>query len=107
MQRVIGRLAGHRVDISPYIRRRDLLCQRLAAMGYELRKPEGTFYLFPQAPGGDDMAFIKALQKELILAVPGSGFGAPGYFRIAFCVNEGVIERSMDGFEKVIKESLS
>ena len=106
MQRVIGRLAGNRVDISPYIRRRDLLCQSLAAMGYELRKPEGTFYLFPQAPGGDDMAFIKALQEELILAVPGSGFGAPGYFRIAFCVDEGVIERSLEGFERVIKRFL-
>lgn len=103
MQRVIGRLAGQRVDISPYVRRRDMLCKSLSDMGYELIRPEGTFYLFPRAPGGDDMAFVDALRQELILTVPGSGFGTPGHFRIAFCVDETVIERSLPGFEKVIR----
>ena len=47
-------------------------------MGYEFARPQGAFYLFPKAPGGDDLAFASALQEERVLAVPGSGFGAPG-----------------------------
>lgn len=102
MQQVIGRVAGTRVDIEPYIRRKEILCSGLSKMGYEFAEPEGTFYLFPKAPGGDDMAFVQALQEELILTVPGRGFGTPGYFRIAFCTGEDVIERSLPSFEKVI-----
>ena len=102
MQRAIGKLAGHKVDITPYVRRKELLCENLRSMGYEFSDPEGTFYLFCKAPGGDDMEFVKALQEELILAVPGRGFGTPGYFRIAFCVGEDVIERSLPAFERVI-----
>ena len=101
MQRVVVRLAGLTVDLTPYTRRRNLLCKNLKAMGYELIEPEGTFYLFPRAPGGDDMAFVEALQKELVLTVPGRGFGSPGHFRMAFCVGEEVIERSFGAFEKV------
>jgi aspartate aminotransferase len=64
--------------------------------------PKGAFYFFPQAPGGDDVAFVARLRDQRILAVPGSGFGYPGYFRLAFCVGEEVIERSLDGFKKAI-----
>ena len=103
MQRVVGALPGQGVDIRPYERRKTLLCNGLRAAGYEFADPDGTFYLFPKAPGGDDMAFIEALQDELVLAVPGRGFGAPGYFRISYCVDEAVIERSLPAFEKVIK----
>jgi aspartate aminotransferase len=73
-------------------------------MGYEFVKPGGTFYLFPKAPGRDDMAFVKVLQEKLVLTVPGSGFGAPGYFRIAYCTSEETIERSFDAFEYAIKK---
>jgi aspartate aminotransferase len=103
MQRVVGRLVGHRVDITPYVRRRELLCSGLEALGFELVRPDGTFYLFPKAPGGDDLAFVEALQEELVLTVPGRGFGKPGYFRIAFCVDDEVISGSLNGFERVIK----
>ncbi len=103
MQRVVGRLPGHGVDITPYVRRKNLICGGLEKMGYEFTEPDGTFYLFPKAPGGDDMVFIQALQEELVLTVPGRGFGTPGYFRIAYCVDEGIIERALPAFERVIK----
>jgi len=67
-----------------------------------MARPEGAFYLFPKAPGGDDLAFVRALQDELVLAVPGRGFGLPGYFRIAYCVDQAVIERSLEGFRRAI-----
>jgi aspartate aminotransferase len=103
MQRVIQHLQGRSIDVSLYQRKRDMLCKGLEMLGYEFQKPEGAFYLFPRAPGGDDLKFVEALQKELILTVPGRGFGLPGYFRIAFCVDDGVIERSMDGFARAIR----
>jgi len=103
MQRVIGSIQGASVDISAYARKRDILCDGLAACGYEFIKPAGAFYLFPKTPI-DDVEFVGLLQKELILTVPGSGFGRPGHLRIAFCVNDDTIINSMPGFKKVMME---
>jgi aspartate aminotransferase len=86
-----------------YQHKRDLLCDGLAKLGYEFIRPKGTFYLLPKAPGGDDLGFVQILQEQLVLTVPGRGFGTPGYFRIAFCVDDGVIERSMKGFGRAIE----
>lgn len=104
MQRVVSQLQGVGVDPAVYRKRRDLLCGGLADRGYEFVKPKGTFYLMPQAPGGDDIRFVSRLQQERILTVPGRGFGLPGYFRIAFCVSEDVIKGSFGGFENAIRE---
>jgi aspartate aminotransferase len=104
MQRVVQKIQGISVDAGKYQKRRDLLCARLAKMGYQFITPGGTFYLFPKAPGGNDMKFVEALQEKLVLTVPGTGFGAPGYFRIVFCVPEETIERAMPGFEYAIKK---
>ncbi len=102
MQRVVASLQGASVDISIYKRKRDLLCQGLAEAGYEFVTPPGAFYLFPRSPIADDVKFVKALQEERILVVPGSGFAGPGYFRIAFCVDDQTIVNSMEGFKKVL-----
>ncbi|MGB8992176.1 MAG: pyridoxal phosphate-dependent aminotransferase [Desulfobaccales bacterium] len=98
MQRVVGSLADVSLDIAPYLRRRDLFCDILAEAGYEFIRPKGAFYLFPQAPGGDDLSFVARLKEENILAVPGRGFGRAGYFRLAFCVSEQVIRAAAPGF---------
>ncbi len=104
MQRVIARLQGEVVDVGIYREKRDLFCGALSRMGYRFSKPEGAFYLFPEAPGGDDLALVEALKEENILVVPGRGFALPGYFRIAYCVDTGVIERSLPGFERVARK---
>ena len=66
-------------------------------------KPQGAFYLFPQSPEPDDVAFVqKALQYNLLL-VPGRGFAMPGYFRLAYCVDFKTIERALPAFEKLAK----
>ncbi len=103
MQRAVAGLLGESVDTSLYKRKRDRLCDGLASFGYEFIKPEGAFYLFPRTPVEDDVAFVGALQQENILTVPGSGFGGPGHFRIAYCVSDEVIERALPGFERVIR----
>jgi aspartate aminotransferase len=104
MQRVIARIQGVTVDVEEYRKKRELLCDGLSSIGYEFIKPGGTFYLFPKAPRGDDIEFVRALTKRKILTVPGSGFGWPGNFRIAFCVDDATIANSMKGFEETFKE---
>lgn len=104
MQRILPQVQGLCVDVREYERKRDLLCEGLAAAGYTFTKPEGAFYLFPRSPIPDDVVFVRALLEENILAVPGVGFGTPGFFRIAYCVDDRVIERSMEGFRRVIKK---
>jgi aspartate aminotransferase len=103
MQRVIARMQGASVDITAYSRKRELLCNGLLESGYDFVKPPGTFYLFPQTPIADDVEFVRALQKELILVVPGSGFGGPGHFRIAFCVSDQTIINALPGFKRVMQ----
>ncbi|MFO7840143.1 MAG: pyridoxal phosphate-dependent aminotransferase [Desulfosalsimonadaceae bacterium] len=103
MQRVISGLQGESVDISHYARKRELLCDGLRDCGYDFVRPPGTFYLFPRSPIADDVQFVQALQEELILAVPGSGFGGPGHIRLAFCVDDATITNAMPGFANAIK----
>ncbi len=105
MQHVVKYLQDSSVDIACYQRQRDLLYQNLTDMGYSIVKPGGTFYIFPKSPIPDDVAFVRALQKYNVLTVPGSGFGTPGYFRIAYCVEDRVIEGSLKGFKAAAKES--
>jgi aspartate aminotransferase len=104
MQRVVGAIQGACVDISEYEKKRDLLCNGLTECGYQFVKPSGAFYLFPQTPIPDDVKFVQALQEELILTVPGSGFGGPGHFRIAFCVADDTIINAIPGFKKVMEK---
>ena len=100
-----GRLRrlGSQVDASIYDERRKVMAEVLHDAGYEFQMPRGAFYFFPKAPGGDDLAFVKRLAKELVLAVPGSGFGGPGHFRLAFCVDKAVILRAAPGFKRALK----
>ncbi|HIJ77953.1 MAG: pyridoxal phosphate-dependent aminotransferase [Desulfobulbaceae bacterium] len=102
MQRVVAKLQGVTVDCSVYTRRRELFCQILQAAGYEFIPPKGAFYLFPKSPLADDTAFVRLLAEQKILAVPGQGFGMPGYFRLAFCVEDKVIAGAAEGFNKAM-----
>jgi aspartate aminotransferase len=104
MQRLLPAVQGLTVDVKLYQKKRDIFCEGLSRIGYDLVKPEGAFYLFPRSPIPDDIAFVQALKEELILVSPGMGFGTPGYFRIAYCVPDVTIEKSLAGFEKVFKK---
>ena len=104
MQRVVGKIQGACVNIFEYERKRNLFCDGLADAGYDFIKPSGAFYLFPKTPIPDDVEFVQALKEELILAVPGSGFGGPGYFRIAYCVDDETIVKAIPGFKRVMEK---
>jgi aspartate aminotransferase len=104
MQRLVARLQGVRLDPATYQRRRDRVLGALWEMGYECVRPEGAFYLFPRAPGGDDLRFYEALARHLVLVVPGTGFGTPGFFRIAYCVEDEVLDRALPRFGAALRE---
>lgn len=104
MQRIVAELTDVTVDITPYKKRRDLLAGGLKNAGYSFPMPEGAFYIFCKSPLADDVKFVQHLQKFNILAVPGSGFGGPGYFRIAYCVPEDVIKRSIPKFKEALEK---
>jgi len=104
LQLAIAQLQGVTVDVSIYQRRRDMFCEGLAAAGYEFNIPEGAFYLFPKSPIADDVQFLNILKQELILAVPGVGFGAPGYFRLSYAVPDATITGSFKGFKRALEK---
>ena len=104
-QKVIARCAGLRPDLQAYDRNRRALYEGLTAMGYEMAKPDGAFYLFIKAPGGDANAFSEKAKERDLLLVPGDGFGCPGYFRICYCVSYDMIQRSLPVFRALINKS--
>ena len=100
LQRIVSFLGDVKVDVRPYEKRRNILMEGLGSAGYEFARPDGAFYLFCRAPGGDDIRFVQHLQKYNILVVPGAGFDGPGHFRIAYCVPEDMIKRSIPKFKE-------
>ena len=101
MQRLVAPLQKNSVNVRVYEEKRDLFYHSLKSFGYRIVKPQGAFYIFPKAPIEDDLAFVKDLQSRRILTVPGRGFGKPGYFRIAYCVEKKVIEGALPGFREI------
>ena len=120
MQRIVAGLTEERVDVSIYARRRDAFMKVLDAAGIEYSVPEGAFYLFCKVPQQravnseqrvinneqltDDRAFVEHLKKFLVLGVPGSGFGKPGWLRFAYCIEEKIISASREAFKAAMKE---
>ena len=103
MQRLVAGLQNVSVDIEIYRHKRDLLYEKLTELGFATVKPEGGFYFFPRSPLEDDIKFVETAQEFGILLVPGAGFGAPGFFRIAYCIDDDVINRSLPAWGKLAK----
>ena len=105
MQRVVAKLQRSSVDMSQYLRKRDIIHSGLTKIGYRCNLPDGGFYLFPKSPMPDDVAFVDLLKSKLVLVVPGVGFGMGGYFRASYCVEDQVLHGSLDGFAEAFKEA--
>ena len=104
LQKVIARCAHLRPNLASYDRNRKFLYEELTAMGYEMARPDGAFYMFVKAPGGDSEAFSKKAMEKDVLLVPGDSFGCPGYLRICYCVSYDMIRRSLPAFKALITE---
>lgn len=93
------------VDAAPYEAKRNALCGALEKIGYDVQRPEGAFYVFLKTPIPDDVAFVRLLAEQGVLAVPGTGFGRPGFIRLSLTVEMATIERSIPGFAKAFAAS--
>lgn len=104
-QRVVARCQDASVPVEKYQELRDLFCDCLDRAGLEYIRPQGAFYLFPKTPIPDDVKFVNMLLKERVLAVPGSGFGRPGYMRLSYCVTREEIIGAAGIIERVAKQA--
>lgn len=104
LQQAIARCVHLRPDLQVYDRNRTTLFDALTAMGYEIAKPDGAFYLFVKAPGGNAAAFSQKAKEKDLLVVPGDDFGCPSYFRICYCVSHEMILKSLPVFQALIDE---
>lgn len=102
-QKLAMRILGTGVDMAIYTERRAKMLAVLDAAGLEYVRPQGAFYVFPKVPGGDDVKFVTHLIDHGVLAVPGSGFGCPGFMRLSYSVETDVIERSAAAFRRGVE----
>ena len=102
-QYLIPPCLGKTADLAVYRENRDLLYHALCEMGYTCVPPDGAFYLFVKAPGGDAGAFCEAARAYELLLVPSDDFGYPGYLRISYCVATDMIRRSLPAFRAAIE----
>jgi len=100
-QRVVPYCLDCKVDIEIYNRNRIDLYNKLTELGFKCVKPVGAFYMFPETPIEDDVAFCNAAKEFNLLLVPGSGFGCKGHMRLSYCVSHDTIINSFPAFEKL------
>ena len=104
IQLAVAEVLDRTADLKVYETNRDILYKELINLGFTCVKPGGTFYIFPKALEEDAKEFSrKALKYDLVL-VPGDSFGAPGYFRMAYCIDTEKVERSLEALRKFVKE---
>ncbi|MBQ5321759.1 MAG: pyridoxal phosphate-dependent aminotransferase [Oscillospiraceae bacterium] len=103
LQKAVAKNLGLTSDINAYRENRDILYNALQKIGYKCISPDGAFYLFVEALGGDAKAFCEKAKKEELLLVPSDDFGVSGYIRISYCVDKDMIKRSIPHFEKAFK----
>ena len=102
MQLAVADCCGLTADLSVYETNMNILYDALTALGFEIVRPGGTFYMFPKALESDSVAFCKKALKYDLILVPGDSFGAPGYFRIAYCVDTEKVQRSIEAFKRFV-----
>ena len=102
MQHSLEEIEGLSIDLQELERKRDHFSDELEAIGYDLRRPEGTFYLWVASPNPDDMAFVETLAERQVLVLPGTTCAAPGHFRISLTGTPEMINRSLPTFRSAI-----
>ena len=91
-------------DLSVYETNMNILYDALTKLGFEIVRPGGTFYMFPKAPEADAAAFSRKALKYGLVLVPSDSFGVPGYFRMAYCTDTQKVVRSLDAFNRLVRE---
>ena len=93
-----------------YIERRDYIIKEMSAMGFDIIRPDGAFYIFAKIPQGyhqDSFEFLKLLAQEKAVAfIPGMAFGpyGEGYVRLSYAASMEVIQEAMSRLKEFMKE---
>jgi aspartate/methionine/tyrosine aminotransferase len=95
MQYAVPELENLTLDMAELTRKRDRMYGALVDAGFEVTRPEGTFYLWGRAPDGDGTAFCDALAERGVYLMPGSLFDQPQHFRISLTATMPTIERAL------------
>lgn len=104
IQQAVGKVCDITSDLSVYETNMNIIYNTLVDIGFSVIKPSGTFYILPKALEEDSIAFCnKAKEYDLIL-VPADNFGAPGFFRMAYCIDTEKVERAMPKLRQFAKE---
>ncbi|NTV91110.1 MAG: aminotransferase class I/II-fold pyridoxal phosphate-dependent enzyme, partial [Clostridiales bacterium] len=103
-QRIIPDCIDANINVDEYRVRRDMMYDIITSCGFKCTKPTGAFYMFPESPIPNDREFCTNAMKHRLVFTPGVGFECPGYFRIAYCVDRSIIEKSADSFRALGKE---
>ena len=103
-QRVVADCVDEPSDVEAYARNRELLTSALSEYGYTYVEPDGAFYLWVKALEPDAGAFCERARAHELLAVPSDSFGVPGWFRLGYCIDREVIERSLPAWKLLAEE---
>jgi aspartate aminotransferase len=105
MQYALPELEKQSIDIGRLERRRDMMVDALTDLGYDVHRPQGTFYLFPRSPMNDDEAFTRLLADHGVLVISGSAFEMPGFFRICLTATDETCEAALPAFAAAIESA--
>ena len=104
IQMAVAKVCGMTADLSVYETNMNIIYNTLVELGFEVVKPGGTFYIMPKALEEDSIEFCKKAKEYDLIFVPTDGFGAPGYFRMAYCIDTEKVERAMERLRKFVTE---
>jgi aspartate aminotransferase len=105
IQLAVSEVLGVTSDLSVYETNMNLLYDELTSLGFEVTRPGGTFYIMPKALEEDSIAFCNKAKDYDLIFVPADNFGAPGYFRVAYCIDTEKVERAIPMIERFVKEN--
>jgi aspartate aminotransferase/aminotransferase len=82
--------------VAAYRKKRDLVYSRLAKK-FEVVRPQGAFYIFPKAPGGNAGDFVARAIEKNVLMIPGNVFSERDtHFRISYATTDEKIVQGCD-----------
>lgn len=104
MQKAVARCLEEKTDVEFYDQNRRCLYEGLQALGFSCKKPQGAFYLWLKSPIENEAEFVASAKKYNLILVKGSAFGFGGYVRLAYCISNEKVVRSLEAFAGLAKE---